>query len=244
MDTVRKLIADSEDNLPSARLLYLHSESTATTAMLSELRQHGFSVTDTQDPASAIAAAFNGTYDLVLVTHDQTCLSGADAVRALRRHSNLPVILLTQHSDELERILCLELGADDILEQPSSRELIARIRAILRRIAYCHQSTGFDEWLQSGPLQLWPRKRAAHWHHVDPGLTSTEFSLLELLVRQQGRPVSKRMLSSAALGRPYQRADRTVDVHISNIRRKLGSKPDGGDWIQTIRGVGYLWATA
>ena len=119
------------------------------------------------------------------------------------------------------------------------RELAARIRAILRRT---HAAEGIDELpatIESGPLRLFPRQRRAEWAGKPLDLTSTEFSLLDALARNAGQPVSKDQLSEHALGRPLARFDRSIDVHVSSIRRKLGTMPDGRSWIQTVVRQGY-----
>jgi len=133
----------------------------------------------------------------------------------------------------------LELGADDYVPKPCTpRELVARLRAILRRTQEAAQV------LPSGPLTvgqlvMWPQMRRAQWRGVGLELTSTEFNLLEMLARNAGRVVSKAELSEQGLGRPLARFDRSIDVHLSSIRHKLGLRGDGRSWIETVRGLGY-----
>ena len=224
------------------RVLFLHADTKGFGALIDALSSNGFNVREMTDAPAGIQAALDGAFELLLVERSMPGTSGLDALRQIRRHSSVPVMLLAQDSDELERVLCLELGADDILEQPGSRELIARMRAILRRTGANDPTASIGEYIEAGPLKLWPHRRRAHWFQGDLPLTSTEFSLLELLVRESGRAVSKKRLSDEVLSRPYQRHDRTIDVHVSNIRHKLGQRGDNSEWIQTIRGVGYLWA--
>ena len=134
----------------------------------------------------------------------------------------------------------LESGADDYVPKPCTpRELIARIKAILRRSEITRQQQQDETVIQTGPLQLWPQQRKAIWFDTALELTSTEFSLLESLARNAGQIVSKNALSEAALGRPLARFDRSIDVHMSSIRHKLGQQQDGHSYIQTVRGKGY-----
>jgi DNA-binding response OmpR family regulator len=142
--------------------------------------------------------------------------------------------MLTARGDDIDRIVGLELGADDYVPKPCTpRELTARIRAILRRI---HEPPAHAGPLTAGGLVLWPEKRRAEWRGRPLELTSTEFSVLEALMRNAGRLVTKRQISEAALGRPLARFDRSIDVHLSSIRQKLGA---GARMIHTVRGKGY-----
>jgi len=167
-------------------------------------------------------------------------LNGVEALGKIRRESRIPVIMLTAKGDDLDRILGLEYGADDYVPKPCTpRELVARIRAILRRSQPVEPKSDIPEHVQVGPLSLWPEKRLAEWKGVALSLTSTEFNLLETLARNAGKVVSKAGLSEQALGRPLARFDRSVDVHVSSIRQKLGKRPDGLLWIETVRGMGY-----
>lgn len=227
---------------PGIHLLVIRNSRSRLEPLIQELQQVGFVLKEFVDPKQGVHAAIEGGFDLVLIERSLDCSSGLDIVQDIRHQSAIPLILLTEHSDDTERTLCLELGADDILEPPGSRELAARIRAILRRAPTQRDTLHLAAFLQAGPLQLWPQQRRAHWHGCELTLTSTEFSLLEILVRQQGQPVSKHHLSIAILSRPYQRQDRTIDMHVSNLRQKLGQLDRDSTWIQTIHGVGYLWS--
>jgi DNA-binding response OmpR family regulator len=167
-------------------------------------------------------------------------LNGLDVLRRIRALSTLPVLMLTARGDDVDRITGLELGADDYVAKPCTpRELVARIRAILRRMQTGTESGGGDAALAASGLTLWPHQRRAEWLGESLALTSTEFSLLEVLLRHAGRPVSKQDLSARALGRPYTRHDRSIDVHLSSIRRKLGLLADGRSIIQAVHRQGY-----
>jgi DNA-binding response OmpR family regulator len=145
--------------------------------------------------------------------------------------------MLTARGDDIDRIIGLELGADDYVPKPCTpRELAARLRAILRRVQPRAEP---GEALAAGALTLWPARRRVEWHGQPVELTSTQFNVLEVLLRNAGRVVSKKELCEQALGRPLARFDRSVDVHVSSIRQKLG---EGARLIHTVRGAGYQLA--
>ena len=145
----------------------------------------------------------------------------------------------TGRGDDLDRVVGLELGADDYVQKTCTpRELVARLRAILRRVSQAGVSDLRLATLTAGALTLWPERRRAEWQEQPLELTSTEFNLLEVLVRYAGQVVSKEILSDQGLGRSLARYDRSIDVHLSSIRHKLGNLPDGRSWIQSVRGQG------
>jgi len=204
------------------------------------LGQEGFAVQAVHDGEAGVMHALSGNFDLVVLDVMMPRLNGVEALGKIRRESRIPVIMLTAKGDDLDRILGLEYGADDYVPKPCTpRELVARIRAILRRSQPVEPKSDIPEHVQVGPLSLWPEKRLAEWKGVALSLTSTEFNLLETLARNAGKVVSKAGLSEQALGRPLARFDRSVDVHVSSIRQKLGKRPDGLLWIETVRGMGY-----
>jgi two-component system response regulator CpxR len=164
--------------------------------------------------------------------------SGIEVLTALRRETDLPVLMLTARGEDLDRILGLELGADDYLPKPCNpRELVARLRAVLRR-----RGGGALLPLHVGDLELQPASRQLLRDGERLELTSTEFSIAQELLRRAGSVVSKRDLYLAALGREPVRYDRSIDMHVSNLRRKLGPGPGGDERIETVRGLGYLYA--
>jgi two-component system OmpR family response regulator/two-component system response regulator CpxR len=151
----------------------------------------------------------------------------------------MPVLMLTAKGDDADRIVGLELGADDYVPKPCTpRELTARIRAILRRSAAVESSSSSSPIIIDA-LSIWSEQRRAEWAGKQLELTSTEFNLLEVLTRNAGRVVSKAELSEQALGRPLARFDRSIDVHISSIRRKLVPLPDGRTRILAVINKGY-----
>ena len=209
--------------------------------MLTEyLEREGFGATAVSDGETGVAEALSGEYGIVVLDVMMPRMNGIEALRRIRaRDSRIPVLMLTARGDDVDRIIGLELGADDYVPKPCTpRELVARIRAILRRARLEESSSSSSGSLTAGPLTIWPEKRGVEWDGVPLDLTSTEFNLLEVLVRNAGRVVSKQELSEQALGRPLARYDRSIDVHLSSIRHKLG----GGERrspIQTVRGIGY-----
>jgi len=165
-------------------------------------------------------------------------MNGIDVLRNLRKESELPVIMLTGRGDDLDRIIGLELGADDYLAKPANpRELLARIRAILRRSS-AHSTIAT---LEVGDLILNQGGRQLHREGELIDLTSTEFSIIQLLLQRSGEVVEKKDLYLAALGREPVAYDRSIDMHVSNLRRKLGPASDGSERIETIRGIGYQY---
>jgi DNA-binding response OmpR family regulator len=213
------------------------------TGMLSQYMAHeGFQATAVHTGEEGEAQALSGHYSIVVLDVMLPGISGIEVLRRIRAKSQVPVMLLTARGDNIDRISGLELGADDYVPKPSSPgELVARLRAILRRVHPSgSQPEALREVISTGPLSLWPGKRQAHWHGQYLDLTGTEFSLLEELARHAGQLVSKQQLSLNALGRPLKRYDRSIDVHISSIRQKLGPREDAHAWIQSVRGLGYL----
>jgi two-component system OmpR family response regulator/two-component system response regulator CpxR len=203
----------------------------------SYLEQEGYEVGVANDGERGVTEALSGRYDLVVLDVMMPGKNGVDALREVRMHSRIPVLMLTAKGDDVDRILGLELGADDYVPKPCTpRELVARIRAILRRT---RNSDDKPSVLTVGQLTLFPEKRIAYWGGQPLDLTSTEFSLLEVLAAHAGRVVGKNELSEAALGRPLSRFDRSIDVHLSSVRQKLGLLPDGRSCILTVRGRGY-----
>jgi DNA-binding response OmpR family regulator len=210
--------------------------------MLKEyLDREGFEATAVQDGETGVRHALAGEYGILVLDVMMPGVNGIDVLRRIRaQDSRLPVLMLTARGDDVDRIVGLELGADDYVPKPCNpRELVARIRAILRRTQVPEAAGPSSGPLTAGALTLWPERRALEWHGEPLELTSTEFNLLEVLVRQAGRVVSKQDLSQQALGRPLARYDRGIDVHLSSIRHKLGLDGEGRSPIQTVRGVGY-----
>jgi DNA-binding response OmpR family regulator len=210
------------------------------------LEREGFGATAVQDGETGVVETLTGRYALVVLDVMMPRLNGIDALRRIRqRDSRTPVLMLTAKGDDVDRVVGLELGADDYVPKPCTpRELVARIRAILRRTQTQESTGSAPNPLTVGALTLWPEKRGAEWNGAPLDLTSTEYNLLEVLVRNAGRMVSKQELSEQALGRSLARYDRSIDVHLSSIRHKLGTDRDGRSPIHTVRGLGYQYLKA
>jgi len=210
-------------------------------AMLADyFERENFDVTVAHDGASGIAAALSGKFDLAVLDMMMPGMNGIEVLRRIRRQSQLPVLMLTARGDDADRIIGLELGADDYVPKPCSpRELTARIRAILRRVCSAPNDPAAAEIIRANKLTLWPEKRLAQWSERMLELTSTEFNLLEMLVRHAGHTVSRRALSEQGLGRTLTKYDRNIDVHLSSLRQKLGATADGRSCIQTVYRLGY-----
>ena len=204
------------------------------------LEQDGFRVQLANDSASGLALALQGEAEIVILDVMMPGMSGIQTLAAIRAASVLPVLMLTARGDDVDRIVGLELGADDYVAKPCTpRELAARIRAILKRSSVMTAHAPAGQSLRVGELVVWPAQRLAEQAGQVLALTSTEYNLFEVLVRNAGCVVSKDELSKQALGRPLARFDRSIDVHMSSIRNKLGKLPDGRSLIQTVIRQGY-----
>ena len=200
----------------------------------------GFDVTVAHDAEAGVAAALSPSCQLVVLDVMMPKMTGIEALTLIRRSSRVPIVMLTARGDDADRIAGLELGADDYVPKPCTpRELVARIRAILRRTQPGDTAGDATATIEAGPLKLSPGQRRAEWAGKPLDLTSTEFNLLEVLARNAGRVVTKAELSEQGLGRPLARFDRSIDVHISSLRQKVGRLADGRSYIQTVRGLGY-----
>ncbi|MCX7194163.1 MAG: response regulator transcription factor [Proteobacteria bacterium] len=203
------------------------------------LEREGFEVKTVHDGGLGIAEALHGHHDIAVLDVMMPGKTGIDVLVQIRAHGAMPVLMLTAKGDDADRIVGLELGADDYVPKPCSpRELTARIRAILRRSAAVESSSSSSPIIIDA-LSIWSEQRRAEWAGKPLELTSTEFNLLEVLTRNAGRVVSKAELSEQALGRPLARFDRSIDVHISSIRRKLEPLPDGRTRILAVINKGY-----
>lgn len=208
------------------------------TAMLREyLEQEGFDTCAVPTGEEGLALALSDDYAIVVLDVMLPRQSGIEVLRRIRQASAVPVVMLTARGDNIDRIVGLDLGADDYVPKPCSPgELVARLRAILRRSV---PNAATAPVVRAGRLSLWPASRTAEWDGIPLELTGTEFSLLEVLALNVGRLVSKQDLALRALGHPLTPFDRRIDVHISSIRQKLGRRTDGRSWIQSVRGQGY-----
>jgi len=220
------------------RVLLIDDDIELCQMMAEYLLAEDFALEIANDGEAGARQALSGNFDLVVLDVMMPRFNGFDALRLIRTSSQIPVIMLTAKGDEIDRIVGLELGADDYLSKPfNPRELVARLRAIQRRVSARNQQIG--EVIRAGSIAIHPAERIIEWRGQALEITTTEYSLLEVLARNAGRVVSKSELYEQALGRPESRYDRSIDVHVSNLRHKLGMLEDGRSPIQTVRGVGY-----
>lgn len=205
------------------------------------LEREGFKVTAVHDDLGGMKLALSGQYDLVILDTILPDINGCEILVRIRQESQIPILMLTSGDYDADcTIGLLEDGADDYLCKPCTpRELAVRTRALLRRAEAAVDKRAPDEPIDTGPLKIWSDKRKAVWLGKELELTSTEFDLLKTLALNVGRTVSKHELSEKALGRPLARFDRSIDMHISSIRQKLGHRNNGHSYIQTVHGKGY-----
>jgi len=223
------LLADDDIELCDMLAQYLEAEE--------------FSVTTVHDGEAALTEARSGRHELAVLDIMMPKMSGLEVLRELRRDSQLPVLILTARGDDVDSIVGLELGADDYLPKPASpRVLVARIRAILRRAAASVPAeSAAPPRIALGDLEIHTGARSVELNGSPVTMTSTEYSLLEFLARGAGRVIGKEELSQQVLGRKLEAYDRGIDMHVSNLRRKLGPLPGGEERIKTVRGVGYQY---
>lgn len=221
-------------------MLVVDDEPRIVEAVGDYLRSAGFSVTTAGDGETAVALARARPPDLVLLDLGLPGLDGLDVARALRRTSAVPIIMLTARREETDRVLGLELGADDYLVKPFSlRELVARVRAVLRRTEGLQTE---PERFVAGDVAVDTSRRRVTVGDREVELTATEFDLLAQLARQPGRVFTRAQLLSAIHGVAVESYERTVDVHIKNIRRKLEPDHHRPRYLLTVHSVGYRFA--
>jgi two-component system response regulator CpxR len=193
------------------------------------------------DGPSGLQKALANQYAVVILDVMLPGMSGLDVLKQLRQKSSVPVLMLTARGSELDRILGLELGADDYLPKPfNPRELVARLRAILRRTSNA-PGAGPAQPIQLADIELHPESRSVTCGGRPVSLTGAEFDLLHTFLRNPGKIISREDLTQAALGRPMSPMDRSIDVHVSNLRRKLGAYDGDQERIKAIRGSGYVY---
>lgn len=211
------------------------------------LSGEGFSVATVNNGRKGAELALAAEYVLVVLDVMLPEMNGFDVLRKIRENSKVPVIMLTARGDDIDRIVGLELGADDYLPKPfNPRELVARIRAIQRRVEVAEVSPSHPKTaeLKVGDLVLCNSNRTVKRGTENIELTSVEFNLLEVLLSQAGEVISRDDLVEKVLGRRLSAYDRSIDVHVSALRKKLGHFDGNMERIRTIRGIGYLYSLA
>lgn len=222
-----------------SKVLLVDDDVELTTMLIEYLQQEGFDGMAVHNGKDGMREALSGTYDVVVLDVMMPNFSGIELLRRIRKELSTPVLMLTARGDPVDKIMGLDLGADDYVAKPCTPgELLARIRAVLRRTE-THEKEKADQDICVGSLCLSPRNRSVARNEQAIDLTGVEFSVLEVLMRNVGHLVSKQDLSIRALGASLTPFDRRLDVHVSSIRQKLGRRQDGKQWIQTVRGAGY-----
>ncbi|HEV7743412.1 MAG TPA: response regulator transcription factor [Pyrinomonadaceae bacterium] len=204
----------------------------------------GFRIESIHRGDAGAERALAGEHSLVVLDVMLPGLNGFEVLRRIRSESKIPVLMLTARGDDIDRIVGLEIGADDYLPKPfNPRELTARIRAILRRTSSdAPADRAQEKRLRVGDVELDSGTRAISRAGENVELTAVEFDLLEKLLRAAGEIVTREELSQKVLGRSSSPFDRSIDMHISNLRKKLGASVAGTERIKTVRGVGYIYA--
>lgn len=220
------------------KLLLIDDDVELCSMLQSYLAQEGFSADAIHSGTDAVDKVLSSNYELIVLDLMLPGLSGFEVLKLIRETSSVPVLMLTARGEDVDSVVGLELGADDYLAKPCSpRVLVAHIRAILRR---SHTDENDDNvQLTVGDIDLYPQSRTVYREKDPVPLTSTEFTILETLMKNAGSVVNKHELSEIALGRKLAHFDRSLDVHISNVRKKLGYISEDNR-IRTIRNVGYL----
>lgn len=210
------------------------------TSLLKEvLTYEGFNITEANDGEAGLAAV-NDQTDLILLDVMMPRMNGMDMLKKLRESSEIPVLMLTAKGEEIDRVIGLELGADDYLPKPfSDRELLARIKAILRRTQQ-NPSSKSSDYIEYQNIKVYPGKQEAYVGDMLLDLTTTEFALLSHFIQHPGESLTKEVLSLDVLGKRLAPFDRAIDMHVSNLRKKLPERSDGKPRIKTLRGRGYM----
>jgi DNA-binding response OmpR family regulator len=220
-----------------SKILIIDDDAELVTLLTDYLTLEGFSVTPAHNGLDGLSSLAKEEFDLVVLDVMMPGMSGTEVLQKIRERSQTPVLMLTARGDPVDRILGLELGADDYVPKPCPpRELVARMRAILRRSKNSSQT---QTVVTAGPMRIDSSKRRIYINDKEASFTGTEFSLLETLARQAGQPVAKSDIYPRVLGRPMGRYDRSIDVHVSAIRHKLAQACGSAITIESVRGIGY-----
>lgn len=227
-----------------SKLLLVDDDIELTELLSALLKLEGFEVQTANNGLEALQKLDEG-HELVLLDVMMPKLNGLDTLKEIRKVSNVPVMMLTARGDDIDRVLGLELGADDYLPKPfNDRELVARIRAILRRsVSPSNNVDNTKEILSFDNITLYLTRQTAMYDEKNLNLTDYEFKILQRLIESKGDIVTREELSLEVLGKTLSPFDRSLDMHISNLRRKLSERESKLPWFKTLRGKGYLLVT-
>ena len=235
--------ANQSPESTSGRILVIDDDAELCKLVARFLSAEGFRVETVRTSALGVERARSGEHQLIVLDVMLPGMDGFEILRRVRAESRTPILMLTARGDDLDRILGLEIGADDYLPKPfNPRELAARIRAILRRANASASAQNGSTPTLVGNLELNTGARVARVGGHLVNLTTIEFDLLEKLVKSVGRVVGREELVKEVLGREFSPFDRSIDTHVCNLRRKVGPYSDGTERIKGIRGIGYLFA--
>ncbi len=235
---------DNPSEWSATRILVVDDDVELCELVQQYLSAQGFVVEAVHDGATGVASALSESYGMVILDVMLPGIRGFEVLRQIRAKSAIPVIMLTAHGEDVDRIVGLEIGADDYMPKPfNPRELAARIHAVLRRTAAgsAAKEVPSAASIRLDDIRLDTRARTAFLKSRDVELTSAEFELLVLFFKSPGQVVPREELVKNALGRELEPADRSLDVHISNLRKKIGPFEDGTERIRAIRNVGYIY---
>lgn len=222
------------------KLLLIDDDKELVSLLAEFLTLENFEIETASDGESGLQQALLYEHDLILLDVMMPRMTGIEMLKLLRQKSETPVLMLTAKGDEIDKVLGLEMGADDYLAKPfSERELLARIRAILRRTQ--HKKIESKNKITHLDIELFPGQQQAICQDLTIELTGTELLLLEKFLNHPGELFSKEELSEQVLGKKLQPFDRSIDMHLSNLRRKLPERLDGQTRVKNFRGRGYMW---
>ena len=226
------------------RILVIDDDAELCSLVSEYLEPEGFQIEAVYDGSRGLERALRNEHVLVVLDVMLPGMNGFDVLRRLRNSSRIPVLLLTARGQDVDRIVGLEIGADDYLPKPfNPRELVARIRAILRRTQVAGKSgEAIPDIVRVGDIELDPAARIVRQGGKPVDLTSVEFNLLHVLLLEAGRVVTREHLVDTVLGRKFSPFDRSIDMHVSKVRKKLGDSENDTEHIKTVRGVGYIFA--
>lgn len=224
----------------TGRVLVVEDEPELARVLRDYLENAGFATQAVHDGPSALSLVRHQPPDLVLLDLNLPGVDGLDVAREIRRNTNTPIIMVTARVEEADRLIGLELGADDYILKPfSPREVVARVRAVLRR---AQSPARPPEIVQAGDLTIDLSRHKVSVGSQNIDLTPTEFELLTVLAREPGRVFSRMQLLQEALGETYEGYERTIDAHIKNLRAKIEPDPKKPRYVETVFGVGYRFA--
>jgi two-component system, OmpR family, response regulator CpxR len=225
---------------PATRILVVDDDAELCELVAEYLVPEGFRVDSVYDGVQGLERGLSGEYSLIILDVMLPGIQGFEVLRQIRTKSRLPIIMLTARGEDVDRIVGLEIGADDYLPKPfNPRELVARIQAVLRRSTQLPPQAA--DRIVLDDIELEVRARIARCGNLEMELTSLEFDTLAAFLRKPGQVITREELVKTVLGRELVPLDRSIDVHISNLRKKLGPSPDGGNRIRNVRSVGYIY---